>query len=66
MDFFFHKSEIIAVCHVYVTQSSLKQLIHVTRDTSIAREFRCGLSKFYSRNEVTQGASNQIKDLSIY
>ena len=31
---FFHNSEIIAVCHVYVTQSSLKRPIHVTRDIS--------------------------------
>ena len=43
---FFHNSEIMAVCHVYVTQSSLKRPIHVTRDISSAREFRCGLSQF--------------------
>ena len=31
---FFHNSEIIAVCHVYVTQSSLKRPFHVTHDIS--------------------------------
>ena len=50
MDFFFHNSEISAVSHVYVTQSSLKRPIHVTRDKAVAREFRCGLSKFHCRN----------------
>ena len=52
---FFHNSEIIAVCHVYVTQSSLKRPIHVTRDISSAREFRCRLSPFHCGNEVKQG-----------
>ena len=52
---FFHNSEIIAVCHVYITQSSLKRPIHVTRDISSARDFRCGLSQFHCGNEVNQG-----------
>ena len=52
---FFHNSQIIAVCHVYVTQSSLKRPIHVTRDISSAREFRCGLSQFHCGKEVQQG-----------
>ena len=51
---FFHNSEIIAVCHVYVTQSSLKRPIYVTRDISSAREFRCGFSQFHGGNEVKQ------------
>ena len=55
MDFFSHKSEIIAVCHVFVTQSSLKRLFHVTRVMSSEREFRSGLSQFHRRNEVKQG-----------
>ena len=55
MDFFFHDSEISAVRHVYVTQSSLKRPIHVTRDMAVAQEFRCGLSKFHCRNEVKEG-----------
>ena len=55
MFFAFHNSEISAVSHVYVTQSSLKRPIQVTRDMAVAREFRCGLSKFHCRNEVTQG-----------
>ena len=36
--FFFHNSEISAVRHVYVTQSSLKRPIHVTRDMAVAQE----------------------------
>ena len=40
---FLHKSEIIAVCHVYVMQSGLKRPFHVTRDMSCEREFRCSL-----------------------
>ena len=52
---FFHNSETIAVCHVYVTQSSLKRPIHVTRDISSTREFRCGLSQFHCENGVKQG-----------
>ena len=43
--------EIIAVCHVYVTQSSLT----VTRVMSSEREFRSGLSQFHCTNEVKQG-----------
>ena len=43
--------EIIAVCHVYVTQSSL----NVTRVMSSEREFRSGLSQFHCTNEVKQG-----------
>ena len=55
MEFFFsRKSEIIAVCHVYVTQSSLKRLFHVTRVMSSEREFRSGLSQFHFRSEVKQ------------
>ena len=53
--FFFHRSEISAVRHAYVTQSSLKRPIHVTRNLVVGQEFRCGLSKFHCRNEVTQG-----------
>ena len=49
--FFSRKSEIIAVCHVYVTQSSL----NVTRVMSSEREFCSGLSQFHFRNEVKQG-----------
>ena len=52
--FFSRKSEIIAVCHVYVTQSSLIRLFHVT-DVSSQREFRSGWSQFPFRNEVKQG-----------
>ena len=44
-----------AVCHVFVTQSSLKRLFHVTRVISSEREFRSGLSQFHRRNEVKQG-----------
>ena len=36
--FFFHNSEISAVRHVYVTQSSLKRPIHVTGDMAVAQE----------------------------
>ena len=39
MEFFSHKSEIIAVCHVFVTESSLKRLFHVTRVMSSEGEF---------------------------
>ena len=59
MEFFSHKSEIIAVCHVFVTQSSLKRLFHVTRVMSSDREFRSGLSQFHRRNEVEQGQKVQ-------
>ena len=55
MEFFSHESEIIAVCHVFVTQSSLKRLFHETRVMSSEREFRSGLSQFHRRNEVKQG-----------
>ena len=37
MEFFSHKSEIIALCHVFVTQSSLKPLFHVTRADDVER-----------------------------
>ena len=57
--FFFHRSEISAVRHAYVTQSSLKRPIHVTRDLVVGQESRCGLSKFHCRNEVTQGHKEQ-------
>ena len=40
MEFFFHNSGIIAVCHVYITQSSP---FHVTHDMSSKREFCCSL-----------------------
>ena len=63
MDFFFHNSEIRAVRHVYVTQSSLKHPIDVTRDMAVAQEFRYGLSKFHCRNEVTQGHKVQAVKL---
>ena len=43
------------MCHVFVTQSSLKRLFHVTRVMSREREFRSGLSRFHRRNEVKQG-----------
>ena len=33
--------------------------INVTGVMSVAREFRCGLSKFHCRNEVTQGRKVQ-------
>ena len=52
--FFFSQSE-LNMCHVYITQSSLKRLFHVARDLSSEREFRCGLSQFHCRNEVKQG-----------
>ena len=55
MEFFSHKSEIIAVCHVLVTQSTVKRLFHVTRVISSEREFRRGLSQFHRRNKVKQG-----------
>ena len=41
--FFLHKLEVIAVCHVYVTQSGLKRPFHETRDMSSEREFCCSL-----------------------
>ena len=64
MEFCSHKSEIIAVYHVYVlTQSSLKRLFHVTRVTSSEREFRSGLSHFHFRNEVKQGHKVQTNKL---
>ena len=43
MDFFLHKLEVIAVCHVYVTQSGLKRPFHETRDMSSEWEFCCSL-----------------------
>ena len=53
MEFFFsRKSEIIAVCHVYVT-----------RVMSSEREFRTGLSQFHRRNEVKQGHKAQTNTL---
>ena len=55
MEFFSHKSEIIAVCHVLVAQSTVKGLFHVTRVISSEREFRRGLSQFHRRNKVKQG-----------
>ena len=70
MDFLLHKSEIISVCHVYVTQSGLKQLFHETRDMSSARgnflvQFSC-LSFFAEISQTrTQGTNKQIVDLSI-
>ena len=63
---FFHNSEIIAVCHVYVTQWSLKRPIPVTRDISSAREFRCGLSQFHCGNEVKQGHKVQTIKLQTW
>ena len=58
MDFFFHNSEISAVRHVYVTQSSLKRPIHVTRGMAVAQEFRCGLSKFHCRKDTRYKQTN--------
>ena len=70
MDFFLHNLEIIAVCHVYETQSSLKRPFHVTRDMSSEREFRCSLHVAVSLWEWsqtrTQGTNKQIVDLIIY
>ena len=70
MDFFLHKLEVIAVCHVYVTQSGLKRPFHVTRDMSSEREFRCSLHVSVSLWEWsqtrTQGTNKQIVDLIIY
>ena len=59
MDFFSQLRTKRCMCHVYVTQSSLKRPIHVTRKMAVVREFRCGLSKFHCRNEVTQGQKVQ-------
>ena len=53
--FFSPKSEIIVVCYVYVTQSSLKQLFPVTRVMSGEREIRSGLSQFHRRNKSNKG-----------
>ena len=42
----------------HVTQSGLKRPLHVTRDLSNEREFRCTvvfLSQFHCGNEVKQG-----------
>ena len=61
--FFSRKSEIIVVCYVYVTQSSLKQLFHATRVMSGEPEFRSGLSQFHRRNEVKQGHKVQKNKL---
>ena len=61
--FFLHNSAIIAMCHVYVTQSSLKRPFHVTRVMSGEREFRSGLSQFHRRNEVKQGHKVQKNKL---
>ena len=36
MELFFTQSEITTVCHVYVTQSSLKRLFHVTHDMTVS------------------------------
>ena len=36
-------TNVIAVCHVCVTQSGLKRPFHVTRDMSSERKFRCCL-----------------------
>ena len=58
-EIFSHKSEIIAVCHVFVTQSSLRRLFHVTRVMSSEQEFRSGLSQFHRKNEVEQGQKVQ-------
>ena len=63
MEFFSYKSEKIAVCHVFATQSSLKRLFHVTRVISSQREFRSGLSQFHRRNEVKQGHKVQTNKL---
>ena len=46
MDYFFHSSEIGAVRHAYVTQSSLKRPIHVTRELVVGQEFRVGYLSF--------------------
>ena len=65
---FFYKSEIIAVCHVYVTQTGLKRPFHVTRQGSGNFVVVCK-SQFYCGNEVkqrTQGRNKQIVDLIIY
>ena len=63
MEFFFsRKSEIIAVCHVYVTQSSL----NVTRVMSSEQEFRSGLSQFHRRNEVKQGHKVQGTCVNVH
>ena len=60
--FFFHSSEISAVRHAYVTRSSLKRPIHVTRDIAVGQEFRCGLSSFVAEmksHKDTTGAPNE-------
>ena len=64
----FHNSEIITVCHVYVTQSSLKRPIHVTRDMAVAQEFCCGVSVSLPKwsQTRTQGTNKKIVDLIIY
>ena len=65
MDFFFlHKSEVIAECHVYVTQSGLKRPFHETRDVSSEWDFVvvC-MSQFLCGNEVKQGHKVQTNKL---
>ena len=62
--FFLHKLEVIAVCHVYVTQSGLKRPFHETRDMSSEREFCCSrMSQFLCGNEVKQGHKVQTNKL---
>ena len=43
---FFHNSELITVCYVYVTQSSLKRPIHVLVTYRARGNFAHGLSRF--------------------
>ena len=55
MEFFY--TNLIAVCHVCVTQSGLKRPFHVTRDMSSEREFRCCLHAYLSF--ITEMKSNK-------
>ena len=67
---FFHNSELIAVCHVYVTQSSLKRPMHSRESWHIER---AGISLWFVSVSLrkwsqtrTQGTNNQIIDPIIY
>ena len=63
MEYFFTQIRNHAVCRVYVTQSRLTRLFHVTCVMSSKREFRCCLSRFHCRNEVKQGHKVQTNEL---
>ena len=54
---YFYTNEKKVLCHVYVTQSGLKRLFHVTRDMSSEPKFRCCLHAYLSF--ITEMKSNK-------